>query len=251
MGSLLALHSSFWGLQFKAFCNPVLSCHSCALSWFACPIGVLVHYAGYRVFPLLAAGTLLLAGVLIGRLLCGWVCPFGYLQDLLHKLPTRKLKLPAWTNRIKYVVLVLMVFALPFWLGESTRLSFCRICPAAAIQVTLPAMLRPEGMAIGIETLVKLFLLAGVLILAVFSSRSFCRVLCPIGALLAPANHVSLWAVRTVKGRCISCAACDRVCPTDVQPSERLDRGVDANRHLDCVVCHDCTNGCKVPHPKG
>ena len=105
--SLLLLHSS-WGPELKSFCLPVMNCHSCALSWFACPIGVYVHYAGYRLFPFLAVGTVLIIGVFLGRFLCGWVCPFGFLQDLLHKIPSPKFRLPRWTAAIKYVVLVVM-----------------------------------------------------------------------------------------------------------------------------------------------
>ena len=93
--SAVLLHSS-WGPELKWLCNPVLSCHSCALAWFACPIGVFVHYSGYHLFPFVALGSVLLVGVLIGRLLCGWVCPFGLVQDWLHKIRTPKLDLPPW-----------------------------------------------------------------------------------------------------------------------------------------------------------
>ena len=128
--SLFLLHSS-WGPEFKWLCNPVLSCHSCVLAWFACPIGVFVHYSGYHLFPFLAVGTVLLLGVFLGRLLCGWVCPFGLLQDLLYKMPGPKFHMPKWTVNVKYVVLLVTVILLPFFLGEQTMLSFCRWCPAS------------------------------------------------------------------------------------------------------------------------
>lgn len=241
--SLLALHSA-WGMEAKWFCNPVLSCHSCALSWFACPIGVLVHYpAIYHVFPFIAVGTVLLIGALVGRLLCGWVCPFGFVQDLLYKIPTRKFWLPKWMNNIKYLVLILGVFLLPFLFGEFA--SFCSICPAAALQVTVPDAIASGLQITGTMKFVKLGIVLAVLATAILYSRVFCRVLCPIGALLAPLNYLSLWVVGPLRESCLTCQGCDKVCLTAVQPSKRLMDGISANRTLDCVVCHDCLGPCR------
>lgn len=241
--ALIFLHSS-WGPQIKWLCNPVLSCHSCPLSWFACPIGVLVHYCGYHVFPFLALGTVLLIGVLLGRLLCGWMCPFGFLQDLLHRIPSPKLFLPRWTNKIKYLVLILMVFLIPFLLGEETMYSFCRICPASALQVTIPHLITAGFGTVTIATIVKLAILVGVLVLVVFSSRAFCKLFCPIGALLAPLNLISYWTVKLPTENCISCKRCDRACITDAEPSSRIAEGIPPNRALECVVCHECQPVC-------
>jgi ferredoxin-type protein NapH len=239
--SLLLLHSS-WGPEFKWLCNPVLSCHSCALAWFACPVGIYIHYSGYHAFPFLAVGSVLLIGTLIGRLLCGWVCPFGFLQELLHKIPTRKFTLPPWTSYIKYVVLLLSVFLLPFFLGESTWWSFCRICPSSALQVTVPNLLLGGSFTFG--TGLKLGVLAATLLLVVVAKRGFCKTLCPIGALLAPLNYLSFWRVKVPKDECLACRKCDKVCPTSVTPSERIEQRVPANRALDCVVCHQCQPTC-------
>jgi ferredoxin-type protein NapH len=244
--SLLLLHSS-WGPELKWLCTPVLSCHSCALAWFACPIGVFIHYSGYQVFPFLAVGTVMLLGVLFGRLLCGWVCPFGFLQDMLNKIPTPKLHLPPWTSKIKYVVLVSMVFAIPYWLGEQTMYSFCRICPASAIQVTIPNLIAGQTSAIGVAMVVKLSVLFTVLVLAVLCSRSFCRLFCPIGAMLAPLNHITFWTVKAPKGDCMFCKKCDTVCAVGGEPSVRIANGVPPNRAADCVVCHECRHACPEP----
>ncbi len=241
--SLLALHSS-WGPEFKWLCNPVLSCHSCALAWFACPLGVFTHYAAYGVFPFLAVGTVLLLGVLAGRLLCGWVCPFGFLQDLLYKIPTPKFHLPARAAHVKYVVLALMVIMLPFLLGEQTLLSFCRVCPASAIQVTIPNLFATGAWAVSGFTLVKLLILAAILVGAVLSSRSFCKVFCPIGAMLAPLNFISLWKIKVPSQNCLSCKACIQACPQYGDPRERVSQGIPANRALDCIVCHECQTIC-------
>lgn len=241
--SALALHSS-WGPELKWFCNPVLSCHSCALAWFACPIGVFVHYSGYHLFPFIALGTVLLIGAFVGRLLCGWVCPFGLVQDWLYKVPFPKIQLPAWTAYIKYGLLFLMVFFFPFLWGEQTWFSFCRICPAATLQVTVPAWLSGSG-ELSWGTMLRTAVLVGVVMLAIVNSRSFCKVLCPIGALLAPMNYASFWTVKPPRESCLNCQKCDAACPTSVQPSERFSRCIPANRAGDCLVCHECQSGCE------
>jgi ferredoxin-type protein NapH len=247
--SALLLHSS-WGPEFKWLCNPVLSCHSCALAWFACPIGVFVHYSGYHLFPFIAFGTVMLVGVLVGRLLCGWVCPFGLVQDWLHKIPSRKIVLPGWTSNIKYVVLLLMVFLFPFMLGESTWLSFCRICPAAALQVSIPGVITGGFSSISLATAIRFAVLGVVVLLVIFSSRAFCNVLCPIGALLAPLNFVSFWVVKPPRESCLACQKCDKACSTHVRPSLRLSNQIPANRALDCIVCHDCQTACESTLPQ-
>lgn len=247
--SLLALNAS-WGVDFKWLCTPVLNCHSCALAFFACPIGIFVHYAGYHTFPYLALGTVLLLGVLIGRLLCGWICPFGFLQDLLHKIPSPKFELPYWTSFGKYVVLGLLVLALPFAFGADTVYSFCRVCPSSALSVTIPSILK-EGLPKNVlPMLVRLGVLGGVVVLAIMSSRSFCKVFCPIGAILAPLNYVSFWAIKVPVQNCLSCKKCDRACPVGGTPSGRIVEHVSANREQNCIVCHECQGVCpKVNKP--
>ena len=241
--SLFLLNSS-WGPELKWLCTPVLNCHSCALAWFACPIGVLVHYSGYRVFPFLALGMVILFGALLGRLLCGWLCPFGFLQDLLYKIPTPKLALPRWTRAVKYAVLLGMVFLLPFLLGEQTAYSFCRICPASAVQVTLPNILRAGWGTLSPAVLFKMSLLAAILVLGVFCCRSFCRVFCPLGALLAPLNYISFWTVKAPTADCTVCKRCDRLCPVAGRPSSRAAASVATGRTAECIACHECRDAC-------
>ncbi|MBN1866771.1 4Fe-4S binding protein [Candidatus Sumerlaeota bacterium] len=245
IASLLALHSSFWAnAQVKWLCNPVLSCHSCALAYFACPVGVFVHMSGWHAVSFIAIGTVVLVGVLVGRLLCGWVCPFGLLQSALYRIPSPKISLPVWTGYIKYVVLGLMAFLLPYLFGELTWFSFCRVCPAAALQVEVPGWFIDGFRWKGRLSTSRFALLAVILVFGVLSSRSFCKVLCPIGAMLAPFNHISFWKVHPPKHGCIDCGRCDSFCSTDVRPSDRLLAGVPPNRHHDCIVCHDCVTRC-------
>ena len=85
----------------KAFCVPVLNCYSCPGALGACPIGSLQSVLGDRRsgFPFYVLGTLMLFGVVLGRAVCGLLCPFGLVQDLLHKIPVKKVKVPTLIDR--------------------------------------------------------------------------------------------------------------------------------------------------------
>ena len=186
----------------------------------------------------------LLAGVFLGRLLCGWVCPLGLLQDLLHKIPSVKISLPHWTSYAKYGLLFFMVFLIPYLWAESTLYSFCRICPAGTLQASLPSAIASRFAALQTATLVRWGVLLIILVFAVVSARSFCKVLCPLGALLAPLNYLSFWTIQAPPETCLSCKKCDAACSMDIQPSARIDRGIPANRILECIVCHECQTAC-------
>jgi len=243
--SLVLLNFS-WGPEAKWLCAPVLNCHACPLAWFACPIGVLAQFAGYHVFPFLALGILLLIGALLGRLLCGWICPFGFLQDLLFKIKTRKFTLPRWMGYIKYVILLSMVFLLPYLFGSESAGVFCYSCPMAGVQVALPNTIKAAFAGVTAMTWYKLGLTAAVLILVVFSSRAFCKAFCPLGALLAPLNLIAFWTIRMPQESCRACRLCDTACTMEGNPSARVSAGVPVNRLADCVGCYDCKFACPV-----
>ncbi|MFP4380934.1 MAG: 4Fe-4S binding protein [Candidatus Sumerlaeia bacterium] len=246
-GALALFHIPFLAaLTPAARCIPVFSCHACVATWNICPVGALMHYAGWHLIPFYLIGLILLFGALIGRLFCGWICPFGTLQMLLYKIPSPKFRLPAWTGYIKYVLLAALVVIIPYYLGELTYYSFCRVCPVSTIQVTIPYFLTNENAAwSGWLTTSRFIVFGSVIILAIASSRSFCKVACPVGAMMGPFNHISLWKVKAPE-QCPSCKKCDRVCSTDVKPSERMGAGTSPNRHHDCIVCHECQTACPV-----
>lgn len=106
--SITFLNNSYWGFiwtkkifqgQTKAFCSPGLNCYSCPASVLSCPIGAvqavlasirislssMKYHIGLYIFGFL--GTI---GMLVGRFPCGWLCPFGFLQELIHKIPSKK-----------------------------------------------------------------------------------------------------------------------------------------------------------------
>ena len=103
----------------KFICLPGLNCYSCPGALGSCPIGSLQAVIGSRSyrFSFYIAGFLLLFGALFGRLVCGWLCPFGLVQDLLYKIPfvkkLRRLPGDRWLKYLKYVILAGFVIVLP------------------------------------------------------------------------------------------------------------------------------------------
>ena len=95
-----------------------------------------------HVFPFLAVGTLLVVGSLFGSLVCGWACPFGFLQDLVARIPTPKLRLPGWLGLTRYAVLAGLVFLVPYYYGEGSPWFICRVCPAGALEAAVPYSLQ-------------------------------------------------------------------------------------------------------------
>ena len=140
--AVLSLGSFF---QAKWLCIPILHCHSCPVAVFSCPIGIIGQYLSLGAIPLFLIGTILLFGALVGRALCGWVCPFGFLQEILHKIPSPKFTLWRPLRYGKYLSLFLFVIAVPLFLGTESILYFCRLCPAAAIEASLPYAIMQGG----------------------------------------------------------------------------------------------------------
>lgn len=229
----------------KGVCVPGLNCYSCPGAVGSCPLGALQNAlsAAPKRFPFYILGFLLLIGLLFGRLICGFLCPFGLIQELLHKIPTKKLKKSKWTrraSRLKYVVLAVFVIALPLWYGFSQGMpvpAFCKyICPAGTLEGGIPLVaLRPEYRAIvGALFHWKVFLCIGILLLCVFLYRGFCRFLCPLGAIYSLFAKVSILGFRVDESRCNSCGKCVRGCKMDVK---KVGDG-------ECIQCGECCGSC-------
>lgn len=223
-------------VRWHTVCSPVFHCYSCPLATFACPIGVIANFAAIHTLPFLAVGTMVLAGTLLGTFVCGWMCPFGFLQDLLDRVPTPKFRLPAWTGYARYAVLLGLVLAVPYWWGEGHALFFCRLCPAGALEAALPVTVQTAmaGQQIAWPSTAKIAILAGVLIAALFTWRPWCNLLCPLGAIYALSNRASLLVLRFHPSRCVGCADCRSLCHTGTAASTQCNE-------LQCVRCLECT----------
>ncbi len=231
-------------LFFGNICLPVIHCNACPLTWFSCPIYTISEYIQFHSIPWLALSLLAGFGLLAGRFFCGWICPMGLLQDLLFKIPSRKLRLVAFLRCIKYVFLFLSVGAAAYWIGKDTIYFFCNYCPVATMEATIPAMIATRDWTMDGWRILRFAVLVCVLLIVVFNARGFCKIICPVGAIMALANKYSLFAMRIDPAKCVHCGLCDQICPMNVSVERCSRTGKAVNRHTECIECLECRRIC-------
>lgn len=230
----------------KVLCVPGLNCYSCPGAVGACPLGALqnaIASSRHRA-PIYVLGILMLFGLTLGRTICGWLCPVGLVQELLHKIPTPKLRknrVTRFLSYLKYVILAVFVVAIPLWYAaKSLPLpAFCKyICPAGTLEGAVGLLSHPGnadkfsmlGFLFTEKTVAALLLIS----LCVFVYRAFCRFFCPLGAIYGLFSRVALIGVRVEPTGCIGCGKCVSRCPMDI-------------RHVgdgECIHCGECIAAC-------
>ena len=233
--------------SWKNFCNPGINCYSCPAARLACPIGAMQAVGSSAKFSLgfYALGFVLALGVIFGRAICGFICPFGFIQELLHKIPSPKKRIYKPLTYIKYVLLVVFVILIPALVTDNFGLgvpAFCEyICPAGTLEGGIPMLLtHPELRAqLGGLFILKAIILIVTVIGCVICCRFFCKVMCPLGAVYGLLNKVSLYRVHINHEGCVSCGKCSDLCPMDIDPVAKPDSA-------ECIRCGKCAAECPV-----
>ena len=233
----------------KQLCVPGLNCYSCPAALGACPIGSLQGMLGSHNFKaaLYVVGFLVVFGTLMGRFVCGFLCPFGLVQDLLFKVPfVPKLKrLPGEKGLrwIRFVMLGLFVILMPMCIIDITGLGeawFCKyICPAGTLEGGVPLVLLDKSMrsAAGFLYRWKILLLAITLAASLVIYRPFCRYICPLGAIYGVFNKVAIYRLSIDTQRCIRCGKCAETCKLSINVFENPNS-------MDCIRCGECASVC-------
>lgn len=226
----------------KNLCSPGLNCYSCPGASFACPLGALQDSmaqsndrAAYYIIGILA-----LFGLTLARTICGFLCPVGLGQELLHKIKTPKLKKSRYTRVLsffKYILLAVMVIAVPLIYHGIP--AFCKyVCPAGTFEGAVGLL--SNGNNTGFFAMLgnlftwKFCLLVFFIVGSIFVYRFFCRFFCPLGAIYGFFNKWALIGVKLDESKCVDCGMCIQTCKMDI-------------RHVgdhECINCGECVSVC-------
>ena len=229
----------------KSVCIPGLNCYSCPGAVGACPLGSIQGaFSADKSTLFYVGGILLLYCIIFGRFICGWLCPFGFIQELVYKIKTPKIKKGPVTKVLslfKYVVLVFFVVIIPltYAFRDTPLPAFCKyICPAGTIEGGL-GLLSNELNESYFSMLGPLFtwkfaLMVSIIVASIFIFRMFCRFICPLGALYGLFNRFCLVGVKVNTDRCTNCDLCVKHCKMDI--SKVGDR--------ECIACGECIDVC-------
>ncbi len=227
----------------KKACVPGLNCYSCPGAVGACPLGALqdsLSQSG-RTAPSYILGILLLFGLLLGRLICGFLCPFGLIQELLYKIRTPKLRKNRFTRVLSYFKYVLLAIVIAIPIIYAGVPSFCKyVCPAGTFGGAVSLLSNPNnsdffGM-LGYLFTWKFCVLVVVVVACIFIYRFFCRFICPLGAIYSLFCKISLLGVKLDKDKCIDCGLCVQGCKMDIK---------HVGDH-ECIQCGECISVCPV-----
>ena len=232
----------------KYACVPGLNCYSCPGALGSCPLGALQNALAQRnvEVPFAVLGFLFVFGSIFGRFVCGWLCPFGLFQDLLHKIPVfqKRKRLPghAVLKYGKYIMLFgLVIFGSAILFTGFVKVpAFCKyVCPSGTFMGALPLMLADANLRAQAGGLFwwKAAILIAIVLLSVKVYRPFCQYLCPLGAIYGWFNRFSLVQVKWEKEKCIACGKCQNACPVDLKPEE-------ISVSPECIKCGKCATVC-------
>lgn len=231
----------------KGLCVPGMNCYSCPGAIGACPMGTLQNsYAKSNKSMLFyVLGIIGLFGIMLGRFLCGYLCPFGFIQDLLYMIKTpkiRKGKVTRILSYLKYIMFGFLAVVAPIIAAivvHETQPVFCKlICPVGTFEGSIYIVFHPNNADLipGLTGTFAIKLVVAIIVigLCIFIARPFCRFLCPMGAVLSLFNGISVFGVHVNSDKCVSCGKCITTCKYDIKhPGDR-----------ECISCGECIKGC-------
>ncbi len=247
---LFFFYANLGALNIKTgLCLPFFYCHACPTASSACPIRAIEQsvYKGnfgwrFLLYPFLILGTV---GVISGRFVCAWACPIGFLQRGTAKIARKSTKYKLinkflnskyerYLRYVKYVNIIGLALVTSYLVG----FMFTDICPVGFLTGTIPLLILYPGTFIPNYFFIPaLFVFILFIILILIIERGWCRYFCPVGAILAPFNKISLLHINVNLEGCVHCYACNKVCPMGIDiPS--------TNRSPECILCGKCIDSC-------
>jgi polyferredoxin len=228
LGIVLGLFGAT-GIGMTHILFPGLHCYACPWAVTVCPIGLAQNLVIFGTVPFFWLGAMVVYGLAAARGFCGWFCPFGTLNDLLS---FRRRRIRSSLSYGKF--LVLLGTLLGAWALTDTI--FCKLCPAASIEASLPYLFLGVAKVNG-PFLVHMATLGASILGMVLVARFWCRYACPMGAVLSLFNRVSLLHLWWNRAECTACGACVSSCPMGIDPRREHDGH-------NCIKCGACADAC-------
>ncbi|HEY5541306.1 MAG TPA: 4Fe-4S binding protein [Coriobacteriia bacterium] len=199
--------------------------------------GTAERVASFSLFFWLA---IFVASPLVGRLFCGWACPFNGVQTAWEVVGVHKLVEVRWLPIVKYVLWVA-------WAGAVVGIAIA----VGGWQRAEPLYMTEHVVSIDqAGNLITYFLLVGLALApAALGRRGFCRYLCPfgvwaiVGEKIGHALHVPRVMLVADAAKCTQCGTYDRACPMQLPVSEMVAQ--EHMRATECFSCGSCADGCK------
>ncbi|MDO4966287.1 MAG: 4Fe-4S binding protein [Lachnospiraceae bacterium] len=234
----------------KKLCVPGLNCYSCPGALYSCPVGSLQAVMSQKSYTvsLYIIGMLTAFGTVFGRFICGFMCPFGLVQDLLYKIPImdkkKCIKGHKILKNVRYIILILFVILLPTFFVNAAGGGnpwFCEyICPSGTLFGAIPLLIVNKSLRALLRWrfFLKISILCLIVIISIKYYRPFCKYLCPLGLIYGWFNKFSFVRISYDKDKCNNCGACNNACKM----------GIDVKNNpnsCDCIRCFDCVHSCK------
>ena len=242
--ALMVFGGVLLGLRYSWISIPVLSCPANMSQLTEASCYYLAHLEELAGLPLMGIVVFVVSTLgfilVFGRVLCGFVCPMGLAQDVMHKIrQATKVEGISMTERmyqalvpIRWVMLLLMI-GLSFVGGN-----FCNFCPAIA--------LTPVAAGLSVSLYASGFLMVFVLIASYFKRRFFCTI-CPLGYLMGLAHHVQPFRIKKDCTACTECGACYEACPMGIKQLYTEREQTDVT-DISCIMCGECVRCCPEDH---
>jgi len=183
----------------------------------------------YNIFWYTLIIAILALTLIFGRVYCGWLCPFGAIQEFITKIKKNKLNPPSHLDRraknIKFILL---------W-----------IVAVGALLVRSPNVADFEPYTTLFTLSGSLFMWAFVILtiaISIWDKRFWCKYLCPTGAFLGIISSRSPLRVKSTGAHCEECNQCINICPTKAIYKD--DKGDVKINPVECIQCNLCINKC-------
>jgi NAD-dependent dihydropyrimidine dehydrogenase PreA subunit len=177
----------------------------------------------------------IILAIIGNKIICGWACPMGALQELIYKLPIFKKikskKLPfVLTNAVRAgIFTAMLLFLFGVIGGKRGMVIYHYVNPFNLFNLEFE-----------LESILSAVIV--ILIFSFFTYRPFCQFVCPFGLVSWIAERISIFRIRIDKKKCTECGACIKACPLEAAKGRVMGKLAPA----DCFSCARCLNICPV-----